>query len=134
MASKTTSRNSTRGSNASAINRSSEGEDRENDDVPVPETIFQEVPPIFSRNFMIADVCYVSPPFSGLGTPGPDGEVLDISTGGLAPIPSHVLAEIPDRCRQAFDEVRSEEAKWKASWGGETTDCARGQLRICYNV
>lgn len=132
-ASKTSRRILTQG-NVSITNQSPGFGGQENKDIPVIQTIFQDVAPAFSRNFMIADICYRSPPLSGLGCPGPDEEVMDINTGGLTHIPDHVLAEIPDRCRLAFEAARSEEMKWKASWGGEATDRARGQLRISYNT
>lgn len=120
--------------NASGMDQSSGGEDQTNDETAITNTVFPEVPPVFSRNFMIADVRYVSPPLSGLGYPGPDYDTIDIDTGGLARIPDNVLAELPYRCRQSFEDVRSEEIRWKESWRGEAMDCARGQLRISYNA
>lgn len=120
--------------NASGMDQLSGGEDQTKNETAVTDTMFPEVPPVFSRNFMIADVRYVSPPLSGLGYPGPDHETIDIDTGGLARIPDNVLAELPFRCRQSFEDVRSEEIRWKASWRGEAMDCARGQLRISYNA
>lgn len=134
VTSKTLRRNSAEEGGASVTYQSLRSEGQDNDHAPVIETIFQDVPSVFSRNFMIADIYYTNPPLSGLGFPGPDEEVLDVNAGGLSHIPDQVLAELPDRCRPAFEEARSEEMKWKANWGGEATDRARGQLRISYNT
>lgn len=98
------------------------------------ESIFSDIAPIFHRNFMIADTYLATPPLSGLGIPGPDGEVLDIGTGGLGDIPDHILTELPESCRQAFNLARAEEMKWKGSWGTEEEDGARAKLRISYNT
>lgn len=98
------------------------------------ESIFSDLVPMFTRNFMIADTYLATPPLSGLGIPGPDGEVLDIGTGGLGDVPDHVLTELPESCRQAFNWARAEEMKWKGSWGTEDKDGARAKLRISYNT
>lgn len=108
--------------------------EEEGEDVREQGSIFPEVPSIFERNFMISDTCYVCPTSSTLGYPGPDEETLDIAPPGLAHVPEEVLAELPDECRSAFDAARAEEIKWKDSWGGETNDRARAELRISYNT
>lgn len=108
--------------------------ENENDDMPFAETIFPNVAPIFTRNLLVTDTYFLAPPLSGLGFPGPDGEIFDIGPGGLIQVPENVVAELPNGCRQAFDAARAEEAKWKATWGGEIADAARAQLRISYNT
>lgn len=109
--------------------------DGESDDCDVPpaETIFSGVAPVLARNFLITDTCFLGPLRSGLGLPGPDEEISDIGPGGLTHVAEDVVAELPDRCRRAFDEAQAEEIKWKTTWGREEGDGARGQLRISYN-
>lgn len=108
--------------------------DAQQDGEQSSETIFPDIAPMFTRNFMISDTCLATPPLSGLGIPGPDGEVLDIGPGGLVDVPEHILSELPEPCRQAFTLARAEEMKWKGSWGTEDEDGARAKLRISYNT
>ena len=98
------------------------------------DTIFPDIPPVFTRNFMIADTYYETPPASVLGYPGPDEEILDVGPGELTRVPEHLLADLPESCRQAFVEARAVEKAWKARWGTEKKDGARAQLRIHYNA
>lgn len=111
-------------------NGSKEGHDTP----PGGETIFPEVGSVISRNFMVADIYYVSPPVSGLGYPGPEEDVSDVGSGGLLQVPQCIRAELPAQCKQAFDENRVTAMIWKAQWGAEEADQARGQLRISYNT
>lgn len=132
-------------SGAQIVPRSSPGQesDKENDgegDVISPpdmifpqDTIFPSVPPALARNFFITDTYYLSPPRSGLGIPGPDEAVLDIDPEGLTHVREEVIAELPEDCRRAFDEARSQEAKWKATWDQERIGQAKAELRISYN-
>ena len=98
------------------------------------DTIFPDIPPVFTRNFMISDTYYEVPPASVLGNPGPDEEVLDVGPGELTRVPEHLVAELPDDCRQAFVEARAVEKAWKGRWGTDKEDGARAQLRITYNT
>ena len=97
-------------------------------------TIFPNMPPVFTRNFMISDTYYESPPASVLGYPGPDEEFLDVGPGELTRVPENLLSELPEGCRQAFVEARAVETEWKARWGTEKKDGARARLRITYNT
>ncbi|KAL8786707.1 MAG: hypothetical protein Q9213_002644 [Squamulea squamosa] len=99
-----------------------------------PESQFSKVPPILRRNFLISDMYYVNPPISGLGNPGPDGDVLDIGPPGLMTTSESVAAAMPVDCLRALKSARSEAMKWKNSWAGEDRDGARAQLRITYNT
>ena len=83
---------------------------------------------------MISDTYYETPPASVLGYPGPDEEILDVGPGELSRVPEHLLAELPEGCRQAFVEARAVEKAWKTRWGTEKQDGARAQLRITYNT
>lgn len=97
------------------------------------DTIFPPIPPVVARNFLITDLSYEAPPHANLGIPGPDGDVEDLGPNGLSTIPSDVLSELPDGCRTAFEQARKAETNWKAKWGTEGTDGARGELRIGFN-
>ena len=101
---------------------------------PAANTIFPDIPPVFTRNFMISDTYYETPPASVLGYPGPDEEILDVGPGELTRVPEHLLAELPEGCRQAFIEARAVEKAWKERWGTDQEDGARAKLRITYNT
>ncbi|CAF9907762.1 MAG: hypothetical protein ALECFALPRED_003868 [Alectoria fallacina] len=101
---------------------------------PVANTIFPEIPSVFTRNFMISDTYYEAPPASVLGYPGPDEELLDVGPGELTRVPEHLLDELPEGCRQAFVEARAVERAWKKRWGTDNDDGARARLRITYNT
>lgn len=98
------------------------------------ETIFPEVGSVISRNFMVADIYYVSPPVCGLGYPGPEENVSDVGPGEFLQVPQCMRAELPAQCQQAYDETRVTAMMWKGQWGAEEVDQARGQLRISYNT
>lgn len=105
-----------------------------NDGLAGGEAIFSDIGSVISRNFMVADICYVSPPICGLGYPGPEEDVSDIGPEGLFQVPQCLRAELPAQCQQAYDETRITAMMWKAQWGGEEADQARGKLRINYNT
>ena len=98
------------------------------------QTIFPGFKSVIPRNFMVADIYYVSPPVSGLGYPGPEEDVSDVGPGGLLQVPECIRAELPAQCQQAYDETRTAALMWKTQWGVEEVDRARGQLRISYNT
>ena len=102
-------------------------------DLPVMNSIFPDVAPVFARNFAITDTYYISPPYSGLGIPGPDGLAIDIGPGGLTEVPLDIVDALADENRRAFEEMKAEEMMWKQSWGGEDEDRAQAKLRISYN-
>jgi chromatin structure-remodeling complex protein RSC7 len=93
-------------------------------------TIFTPVSRVISRNFLVVDTKYESPPISGLGIPGPDGDVLDVGPNGLPDIGDDILAELPPDCRKAFEDAKTKQAQWKRKWGNEVQDGARGKLKI----
>lgn len=76
----------------------------------------------------------MSPPISGLGVPGPDGESYDIGAQGLPQVNDAVLAGLSPECREALLHAKAEEAKWKAAWGAEADGDARAHLHISYNT
>ena len=98
-----------------------------------PLNLFKPVPEIVSRNLLVTDVYFESPPISNLGAPGPDGRVNDLGPNGLSTISQDVLDELPDDCRRALEEARQAETKWQTKWGTEKTDGSRRNLRIGFN-
>jgi len=113
-------------------------------DVNKPATIFPTVPAIFSRNFSIHDIYYESPPFTSLGLPGPDGDVLDLGSNGLISTSTKdgnpvfhasptVLAELSPDCQAAYREAAEREWEWKQLWRGENMDGARAVLPLNYS-
>ena len=98
-------------------------------------TIFSEVPAVVSRNFTVIDTHFSAPPISFAGYPGPDGSAIDHSAGpnGLASVPADILDELPDDCRQAFEEARALELQWKGQWSTEKQSAHRGVLKIGFN-
>ncbi len=94
---------------------------------------FSAIPSIIQRNFVVADMYFASPPVTGIGLPGPDGDVLDVGPPGLAATAESVAAALPCECLRSLESLRHEAIKWKDSWQGEDQDGARAQLRISYN-
>ena len=98
-------------------------------------TIFSSVPPVVSRNYAVIDTTYTAPPISNAGFPGPDGTITDTTYGtqGLSSIPSDILDELPEDCRQAFEAARAAEVGWKQQWGTEAQSGMRGGLKIGFS-
>lgn len=94
---------------------------------------FRPVPDIISRNFLVTDMYFETPPFSNVGVPGPDGGVSDVGPNGLSDIPQDVLDELPEDCRIALEQAKNAEAQWKNKWNTEKIDGSRGSLRIGFN-
>ena len=92
--------------------------------------IFTALPSIITRNFLVVDTKFESPPISGLGIPGPDGDAIDVGPNGLPDVSDDILAELPIECRQALEDAKTKERQWKQHWGSEVEDGARGALRI----
>lgn len=102
-------------------------------DANLSETIFPNLALGIARNFMVTDTYYEGPPISGMGIPGPDGDLMDIGPLGLADVTEEVLAELPEDCRVAFLEARAVEIEWKQKWRAEQEDHARAELKISYS-
>ncbi len=86
-------------------------------------TIFQALNPIYSRNFLIQDLCLEGAPESKFGQPG-----LDNDPQSLSSLPHDILDELPADCRQAFEEAKARESAWRSRWNTETTDGKRGRF------
>lgn len=94
------------------------------------DTMFEPVSDIVARNFLVTDTVFVSPSLSGLGIPGPDGDMLAIGPNGLPDASEEILAELPTDCRVALLAAKAKEKEWKEHWTTETRDGMRGNLKI----
>ena len=98
------------------------------------QSIFPEVPLLYTRNYLITDTSYISPPVSGLGVPGPDGGNHGFGSEGLPDMPPSILATLSPESRAAYEDARAEQTRWKSAWRTEGEDKARAQLHITYNT
>jgi len=94
------------------------------------QSIFAPVKPIYSRNYMIVDTVYESPPASNLGVSGPDGDAYDLGFNGLSSVSDEIKTELPPECLKAFEDALAKELQWKSNWGTESTDAGRRQPAI----
>lgn len=97
------------------------------------DSIFTPVPPIVSRNYLVVDTYFASPPVSSLGVPGPDGDFYDAGTNGLPDIENDMLDELPPECRRAIEDARKKEQEWKNQWRTESLDGARTKIKIGFS-
>jgi len=100
------------------------------EEIPPSES---DVPAIVSRNYLVVDTYYQSPPISGLGIPGPDGQYCDTGVNGLPNLDEEDLASLAPDARAAFEKVKEEEREWKNQWSSEKVDGARAKLRIGFS-
>ena len=101
---------------------------------PRETSIFTQIPPVYTRKFMVTDTFYETAPTSTLGYPGPDEALIDIDAAGLTHVSEEIVAELPTECHDAFIKARAQEDTWKGRWNTEAVDNARGELKITYNV
>ncbi|RAK73876.1 nuclear localization protein Npl6 [Aspergillus fijiensis CBS 313.89] len=101
---------------------------------PETTTIFSSVPMALSRRFAIHDVHFETAPYSGLGIPGPDGDVHDVGSNGFLSVADpknaefmspEILAELPPDCQEALLDAAANELHWKSKWASEAIDGAR---------
>jgi len=98
---------------------------------PKPDTIFAPVNPIYSRNYLIVDTVYETPPTGNtVGIPGPDSNSYDIGFNGLSNISAEIRDLLPEECRKAFELAVDGEVEWKGRWGTEGVDGKRAELVI----
>jgi chromatin structure-remodeling complex protein RSC7 len=102
------------------------------DDDKPRSTIFNAVPPVVARNFMVTDTVFESPALSGAGLPGVDGMALDVGANGLPSAAPEILELLPEDCREALLREKEREAEWKGQWTSEAADGMRGKLRIAF--
>lgn len=99
---------------------------------PAPsfKSIFYDVPKIVTRNYLVVDTLFESPPVAGLGIPGPDGDSIDMGSNGLPDVDEETISLLPQECRAALLEAKKNEIMWRTNWGIEKDDGARGELQI----
>jgi chromatin structure-remodeling complex protein RSC7 len=95
-----------------------------------PNTIFEPIQDVVSRNFLIVDTVYTSPSTNALGNPGADGSMLSMGPNGLPDVSEDILAELPPDCRAALLDAKRQEQEWKEKWTSESNDGMRGNLKI----
>ena len=96
------------------------------------QTIFDRVPSIVTRNFLVTDTVLEMPPTAGLGIPGSDSHAIDTGANGLPQLDEETLTLLPPDCRVAYLGAKQKEAEWKERWKNESEDGHRGRLRISY--
>jgi chromatin structure-remodeling complex protein RSC7 len=97
------------------------------EEVPPSES---DVPNIVRKNYLVVDTYIQSPPFSGLGLPGPDGAFLDVGANGLPDLEDDDLAQITPEARESYLQAKQAEYEWKNQWKSEHQDGARAKLKI----
>lgn len=93
-------------------------------------TLFAPISDVVTRNYLVVDTKFESPPVAGLGIPGADGDVLDVGPNGLPNVTEDILAEMPPECRKALEAAQATERQWKHQWSTELENGARGNLKI----
>lgn len=81
------------------------------------------VPPVYSRNYRIHDLCVESAPDSSLSEPG-----LGALTSNLTSVPAHVLDALPLECQQAYRQAIEREFQWRSKWLNERANGHRADL------
>lgn len=81
---------------------------------------------------MVIDTYLQSPPFSGLGIPGPDGDFYDVGPNGLPDVAEEDVAKMSEDTRRAFLTAKQSEREWKDQWQSEAADGARAKIKINY--
>lgn len=94
-------------------------------------TIFTPVNPIYTRNYLIVDTLYETPP-TGItaGIPGSCDGTNDVGFNGLSSVSEEIRNLLPEECRVAFEKAVREERAWKGKWGGEERDGMRAGMVI----
>jgi chromatin structure-remodeling complex protein RSC7 len=100
------------------------------EEVPPSES---DVPNIVRRNYLVVDTYVQSPPFSGLGIPGPDGDFCDIGPNSLPEVDEEDLMQMKPETREAYLHAKQAERNWKSQWNGETTDGSRAKIKIGFS-
>ncbi|KAF2115875.1 nuclear localization protein [Lophiotrema nucula] len=95
--------------------------------VPAEES---DLPEAIRRKYITVDTFWQSPPFAGLGIPGPDGAFIDIGPNGLPEVDEEDLEKMTPELREAFLQAKREEQDWKNQWTSEAADGSRAKLKI----
>lgn len=97
------------------------------EEVPPSES---DVPDIVRRKYLVVDTYVQSPPFAGLGIPGPDGDYCDVGVNGLPHLDEEDIKDMVPEVKEAYLHAKQEEHEWKNQWQSESVDGARAKLKI----
>lgn len=108
------------------------------------QSIYRMPPPssLVTRNFLVADSYYLTPPHATLPPPGPSPLVSKLQQpldeypldGGLPELDSEDLGSLDEESRTAYLKRRQLEEEWRSCWGNEEIDGSRAKLRIGVGV
>lgn len=87
------------------------------------DTSFSRLRPIYTRNYRIHDLCLESATESNMPQPG-----LGFNQSGLASIPPDILDELPEDCRNAWEQAADRELEWRSKWLNESVDGHRAHI------
>ncbi|KAI9796243.1 MAG: hypothetical protein M1833_006412 [Piccolia ochrophora] len=93
---------------------------------------FPALNPVISKNYMVVDTEFISPPISSCGAPNVDSRSFGPMGRGLDDLDEEILAELPSDSRKALKEAQAAERQWKTKWRSEAADGLRASLRITY--
>ena len=100
--------------------------------------LFTPVEERYISKLAIVDTRMQAPLFSGLPTPGPEGDEHPghefVPSTRLMDVPDEVRELLPLDCLQAFDERVEQEQAWVGRWGNEVHDGHRAKIRKVLDV
>ena len=96
---------------------------------------FSTVPSVVSRNFLIVDTHYLTPPHAALPTPGSSSsqsQVDEFRSEGMPDLSPEDLERLPQKERDSFIRAKGIENEWRSMWTDEEHDGMRPRsgLRI----
>ncbi|KAF2000060.1 hypothetical protein P154DRAFT_576392 [Amniculicola lignicola CBS 123094] len=97
------------------------------EEVPLSES---DVPEVVRRKYLVVDTYVESPPFAGLGIPGPDGGFMDVGPNGLPDLEQEDIEKMTTEQRDFFLQAKKVESEWHNQWQSEHVDGARVKLKI----
>lgn len=98
-----------------------------------PSSIFPPLSKLITRNYLVVDTHFQTPPHASFPPPGPDAHLAN-NTLNLPDLDAQDLADLPEDCRNAFLDAKRAEGEWRGMWGSEKRDGWRGVLRIGVGV
>lgn len=98
-----------------------QGDGAENDEASTSK--LSKIPPVYSRNFRIYDLCLEGRPESSLPSPGYGSQ-----GPSLTDISPNVLDELPADCRNALEQAVAREMCWRSTWLNESINGHRAHI------
>lgn len=88
---------------------------------------FPPVPARISRNLLVTDTHFESPPAGAAATARDKVDTSDLlgAFHGLGSVSDEVKDLLSPECRQAFNEALRQDREWKSRWGTEREKMAR---------